>query len=68
MSKKENLFKWIEFLGKWYYLPFGKQGYSTNILGSKKEPYVETEAEMLADKKYTYEGLSISEKKIFNNE
>jgi len=35
-------------------------------LGSKKEPYVETEEEMLKDKEYTYSNLSISERKIFN--
>mgnify|MGYP003148772129 FL=1 len=35
-------------------------------LGSKKEPYVETEKEMLEDKKYTYSTLSESERKIFN--
>ncbi len=36
-------------------------------LGSKKEPYVETEKEMLEDKKYTYSTLSKSERKMFNN-
>ena len=35
-------------------------------LGSKKEPYIETEEEMLKDKEYTYSTLSISERKIFN--
>lgn len=35
-------------------------------LGSKKEPYVKTEEEMLEDKEYTYESLSISEKSIYN--
>tara|TARA_R100001443_G_scaffold85308_1_gene91905 strand:- start:326 stop:526 length:201 start_codon:yes stop_codon:yes gene_type:complete len=35
-------------------------------LGSKKEPYVETEEEMLKDKEYTYSTLSISERKMFN--
>ena len=36
-------------------------------LGSKQEPYVKTEEEMLSDKKYTYKNLSISEKSIYNN-
>ena len=66
MSKKENLYKWIQFLGKWYYRPFGKQGYSTNILGSKKESYYKTEGEMLFDTEYTYESLSKEEKEIYN--
>ncbi len=35
-------------------------------LGSKQEPYVKTEEEMLSDKKYTYKSLSISEKSIYN--
>ena len=35
-------------------------------LGSKQEPYVKTEEEMLSDKEYTYSTLSISERKIFN--
>tara|TARA_R100001480_G_scaffold126104_1_gene124098 strand:- start:206 stop:406 length:201 start_codon:yes stop_codon:yes gene_type:complete len=35
-------------------------------LGSKKEPYVETEKEMLEDKKYTYSTLSKAEQKIYN--
>ena len=35
-------------------------------LGSKKEPYIETEKEMLKDKKYTYSTLSMSERKMFN--
>ena len=35
-------------------------------LGSKTEPYIETEKEMLSEKKYTYSTLSISERKMFN--
>ena len=35
-------------------------------LGSKKEPYIETEKEMLKDKQYTYSTLSKSERKMFN--
>ena len=35
-------------------------------LGSKKEAYIKTEEEMLSDKEYTYEDLSISEKSIYN--
>jgi len=35
-------------------------------LGSKQEPYIKTEEEMLSDKEYTYKSLSISEKSIYN--
>lgn len=35
-------------------------------LGSKTEPYYESEEEMLKEKEYTYESLSLSEKKIYN--
>ncbi len=36
-------------------------------LGNKTVPYYLTEEEMLEDKEYTYESLSISEKEIYNN-
>ena len=35
-------------------------------LGNKTVPYYLTEEEMLEDKEYTYESLSISEKEIYN--
>ncbi len=63
---KRSPYKWIKFLSKWYYVAFGKKGYSSNILGSKKEPYYKTEGEMLFDTEYTYESLSKEEKEIFN--
>ena len=45
---------------KWFILNY------ISRLGSKQEPYYKTEAEMLEDKKYTYESLSPAEKKIYN--
>jgi len=38
----------------------------TKRLGSKTEPYYKTEKEMLEEKTYTYDSLSPSEKKIYN--
>ena len=35
-------------------------------LGNKKEPYYETEEEMLMFKRYTYESLSSAEKRLYN--
>lgn len=35
-------------------------------LGHKDEPYYKTEAEMLKEPEYTYESLSPSEKKIYD--
>lgn len=45
-----------------------KWSISTNVskLGHKDEPYYKTEEEMLDEPKYTYESLSSSEKKIYN--
>jgi hypothetical protein len=36
-------------------------------LGSKQEPYYNSEEEMLKDPVYTYESLSDSEKEIYDN-
>ncbi len=39
---------------------------SSNILGSKTEPYYETEEEMFNEPTYTYDCLSPAEKKIYD--
>jgi len=42
--------------------------YESNVkkLGYKNEPYYKTEKEMLENKKYTFDSLSITEKQIYN--
>jgi len=45
-----------------------KVGTAIKKLGSKTQPYYETEEEMLKVKLYDYDSLSKSEKKIYNND
>lgn len=45
-----------------------KVGTAAKKLGSKTQPYYETEEEMLKVKVYDYESLSKSEKKIYDND
>jgi len=67
MSKRVGR-KWVKFIDNWYFIKFGNEGeYSSHILGSKKEPYYLTEAEIFYETEYTYESLSKDEKKIYNN-
>jgi hypothetical protein len=40
--------------------------HSSNILGSKKEPYYKTEWEMMYEPHYSYNSLSPSEKEIYD--
>ena len=43
-----------------------KIGTAVKKMGSKTEPYYETEEEMLKEKVYDYESLSESEKEIYD--
>jgi len=45
-----------------------KVGTAVKKLGSKTQPYYETEEEMLKVKVYDYESLSKSEKEIYDND
>ncbi len=45
-----------------------KVGTAVKKMGSKTQPYYETEEEMLKVKVYDYESLSESEKKIYDND